>query len=517
MKQKKILTQEITLSHPNEKSYPTDRYYLNLANKLHDCFYSMKIGDSLLTDDVIRQAAIILTNYMEDIIADSGLWHTFSDMCQKLYGYPVPLFHYEEEYYADEPSLNAIRFLLWSMISNVSDNVINADASSIEKMACAAYDILESAFDEAPINEQLVTDIEAMLQSAAEGFNQMRKVLTWLYMNCYLTTNGHNKELYSSQIEDFVNLVTNPEHQFNTSPSMAMFYANTRCIFFYKTGPLALYPKDYLAAMMRTKGMTSEAADIDRIEVMDFGTYKYEPIKTSFGLFENEPEDEWLKLTNTTGKKIDILAKETNLSKEILNRHEGFIATSFVYYQSEWHLNGIIFPLEDVAKKWKELCEHDTNNLKPGTRTLSAEMMLKRTGGQQIAYFADLEEMKDFLESKLRFPRHMLGFVDEQGGELPTVFIDTKETKGCLQFFFGYSPCIADPGNPFYDKETARKEVIDLLWDAKSVTTNAVKYLLKHNFLPDLYNDHIFSKSCTPEEKDKDIDFLLRFYRRENY
>ena len=111
----------------------------------------------------------------------------------------------------------------------------------------------------------------------------------------------------------------------------------------------------------------------------------------------------------------------------------------------------------------------------------------------------------------------MLGFVDEQGGELPTVFIDMNETKNCLQFFFGYSPCIADPGNPFYDKETAREDVIHLLWDAKGVKTNAVKYLLKHNFLPDLYNDHIFSKSCTPEEKDKDIDFLLRFYRRENY
>ena len=72
-------------------------------------------------------------------------------------------------------------------------------------------------------------------------------------------------------------------------------------------------------------------------------------------------------------------------------------------------------------------------------------------------------------------------------------------------------------GDSLLTDDVIREDVIHLLWDAKGVKTNAVKYLLKHNFLPDLYNDHIFSKSCTPEEKDKDIDLLLRFYRRENY
>lgn len=144
-------------------------------------------------------------------------------------------------------------------------------------------------------------------------------------------------------------------------------------------------------------------------------------------------------------------------------------------------------------------------------------MMLERTNGQQIAYFADREKMKDFLEEKIRFPRHMLSFVDERDGELPTVFIDKEEPKDCLQFFFGFSPCIADPSNPFYDKEIAREKAINILWDAESVTTHAVEYLLEHNFLPDIYDDEVLSKFSTTEEKRHDIDFLMRFYRRENY
>ncbi len=41
--------------------------------------------------------------------------------------------------------------------------------------------------------------------------------------------------------------------------------------------------------------------------------------------------------------------------------------------------------------------------------------------------------------------------------------------------------------------------------------------MLDHNFLPDIYNDDALSASSTKEEKRHDIDFLMRFYRRENY
>jgi hypothetical protein len=125
--------------------------------------------------------------------------------------------------------------------------------------------------------------------------------------------------------------------------------------------------------------------------------------------------------------------------------------------------------------------------------------------------------MKDYLEQVLRFPRHLLGFVDEKKGDLPAIFIDKKEEKNCLQFFFGYSDVIADFTNPYYNCEKAVEGAIDILWDGESVTTHAVEYLLENRYLPDVYNDPVLNGCCSPEQKRKDIDFLMRFWRRENY
>lgn len=61
------------------------------------------------TPKVIHQAAITLTSYLEDVVADSGPWRMFSQLCQQMYGHPVPMYHKQEEYYPDEPSLNAVR------------------------------------------------------------------------------------------------------------------------------------------------------------------------------------------------------------------------------------------------------------------------------------------------------------------------------------------------------------------------------------------------------------------------
>ena len=516
MKLKKIVTNDIKKCHPNQNSYQTDQYYQRLANRLQDGFCSLgRIGEAR-TAEVMHRAAIMLANYMEDIVADSGQWRTFSNLCQELYGHPVPLFHEDEEYYADEPSLNAIRFLLWSIASDVSNEFVLSDSKPMELMAIAAHDMLEEAFEEAPVNEQLADDVKTELQLATEGFNQLRSVLMWLFTGSYLIAGERNEELVSKHVEEALGMAEREDFP-DMSPDMALFYASTRSIFNYRIGPLALYPKDYLAAMMRTKGMEHQAEKVAKIEMLDMGTYKFERIKSAFSPLRHEPRQDRLKVTRTNGKQFEIETQELNLPEEGLKEFDGFMASSFVYYQGGWHLNGLLFPLSETAKNWKELCEDDRENMKPGTKTLTADMMLKRTNGQQIAYFANREKMKDFLEKKIRFPRHMLNFIDDRGGDLPTVFIDKEEPKDCLQFFFGFSPSIADPSNPFYDKKIAREKAINILWDAESVTTHAVNYLLEHNFLPDIYNDDVFSKFSTTEEKRHDIDFLMRFYRRENY
>ena len=122
-----ITTQEIRLAHPGMCDCATDLYYTRFANRLYDRLRSF-VGKDLPDKNFTRVLARKLTSYFEDIVADMGVWHSFSDLCMKLYGYPVPMYHAEEEYYPDEPSLDAVRYLIWDVANEMfPDRIFETD------------------------------------------------------------------------------------------------------------------------------------------------------------------------------------------------------------------------------------------------------------------------------------------------------------------------------------------------------------------------------------------------------
>ena len=154
-----------------------------------------------------------------------------------------------------------------------------------------------------------------------------------------------------------------------------------------------------------------------------------------------------------------------------------------------------------------------------GKRDVTGEMLLERSGGKEILYFYDLDEMKSYLMKNMGYRPEHFDFLKEQDltGKHPLLFIDKNAKKYALHFSFGFTPCIADPSNPYYDVAVARKESIEMFWNDKSISTEAILYLLEHNYIPDIYNDPLLSQMSSPEEKQSDARFLLRYMRRENY
>ena len=66
------------------------------------------------TGSIFRYASITLARYLEVIVANSGLWRAFSDLCWLMFGWPVHVYHdNDEEHYPDEPGKMAVRFLTW--------------------------------------------------------------------------------------------------------------------------------------------------------------------------------------------------------------------------------------------------------------------------------------------------------------------------------------------------------------------------------------------------------------------
>ena len=161
MKINKIVALDIRHSHPEHKSYDVDVYYVKFANQLLDEFKRLRLDLDEQTGPILRYSAILLTNYLEDIIADSGVWRSFSALSQQMFGRPVPMFHNEtEDYYPDEPSIMAIRFLIWHAATEMDDIWWNADFEGFKRMAQVAYRLMVEAFEQIPVNEGLAADID---------------------------------------------------------------------------------------------------------------------------------------------------------------------------------------------------------------------------------------------------------------------------------------------------------------------------------------------------------------------
>lgn len=516
MKLKKIVVNDISEWHPSSIPSPTDTFYQQLANRLQKTFASLPFPEGTLPVDVIRAAAVRLTNYMEDIVADSGIWNAFSSLCQEMYGHPVPVFHEEEDYYPDEPSRNAVCFILWTVFVEEIEGVAIADSPVLRLMADSAYDILNEVFEESPVNSQLQEHIMDLLESASEGFFQMRDVLDWLFLCSYLYGVKHNKELFLQASDEFLDLCETGDLD-DVPDDMPSYYATAKCCFSHRIGPLALFPKDYLAAMMRVKGMDGLAADVAGIETMAYGIYRKENKASLLTLVQNSAGGERVRLTRTDGRQVEMEAEEfCTVVSMSAKETDVFMIPSLVSYMGEWHINGIVLPFESTDRQWKDFCKEDPTSMKRGEKTYNADMMLKRTGGKRLIYLADKKELEAYLTGTLRLPADSLRFIDKGYDDHPVIYIDTETPKHCLQIFYGYAECIADPANPYYDADEAKASAIDILW-ADGIMTNAVNYMLEHGFLPDIYNDSIFANGSTKEEKRKDTDFVMRCCRCEKF
>ena len=499
-----VLAYHLHHSHPANASYSTDGFYLQLANQLLNDFIRSHIDVGEATGNIFHFAAASLACYLEDIVADSGQWRMFSALCLQMFGSPVPMYHdAEEEYYPDEPSMMAVRYLIYNAATEMDDIWWKPETPELDQLARIAFLRIDAAFEKAPVNDDLAADIDAMLDDAGHDFITMRPALIWLFSNCYITLSATSEKLLLKVAADARQLKhVMPEE------SKQRFFTIMHCIFAYKIGPLALYAKDYLAALMHTRGKDMLATDVEAIKVLPNHAYRYTVAADGLSLS--------LKCVN--GFKLQLAREEITVSDKQLTAHDGCRA-SFVSYQGAWHLNGAMTVLKDTSDRWEELCKEDPDYLPEGHITANSNWYLERTGGQQLFFFASPDIVEKYLKAKFLFTDDGCSFLRKFpiSGKPITMFIDKSEPKDCLQFSHEFTSCIAAPDNPFYNPDTARKEAVEMLWNDGCLSTNAMLYMLEQGYLPELLTDDLICQGSTQGDRAADAHFLLRYMRRENY
>ena len=240
-----ITMQQFLLRQPAApEETTTDRYYLDLANRLVDIAVREKLFPGY-PEKAIERAAMALIGYYQDVICDAGIWRSFITECRRLYGYTVPFYDEGGEYMDFELNKIDVRFMVWYSLSMNYEPHRTAYPLEPELLrgADAWWRELDRVYDESPlpVDYRLTHELEI---HAEEDNEAIMKLGNWLFMHCYLMTPAYAMTLgeiasgFDLSKEDNI-----PLFQERMEQSMAED----------PTGPLALYLREWLYLIIEGK------------------------------------------------------------------------------------------------------------------------------------------------------------------------------------------------------------------------------------------------------------------------
>lgn len=168
---------------PEETS--TDRYYYDLTVRLIKA--ATEGADlSRIHGALIERAALCVIGYFQDMIADAGLWHGFTDECRRLYGVPVPFYGGSDAYIDYELNRQDVGFMVWYAIAMYSDDRnIYPFRDDIVSLTDIWYAILEDVYEESPFPEgyHLAHELDVY---AEEDQEMILRLGSWLFLHSWL-------------------------------------------------------------------------------------------------------------------------------------------------------------------------------------------------------------------------------------------------------------------------------------------------------------------------------------------
>ena len=165
--------------HPYIQQQATDRYFVDLANRLYSTCTIREIPESIKKKLCLYTAA-----YFEDVISGLGLWQAFIKKHLELYDTSLPFYTIRPDYIKDEINEEDIRFIIWNTLEKAPYKhlYINPMDRNIEETAHLFFRILDEEYETAPANATLQ---EFFMDF--KGKEDANHKLRWLFGHTYLT------------------------------------------------------------------------------------------------------------------------------------------------------------------------------------------------------------------------------------------------------------------------------------------------------------------------------------------
>lgn len=234
----KITLQQFLVNQP---SFPaetaTDSYYLNIANRLLEKAGTLHV-EHRWPESVLRAAALIVTGYFQDIVADAGLWRGFINEHRRLYGgKTLPFYEVSESYIDYELNKEDVQYMVWYSLAMLYEHTraLSPTDKDVIKLSGEWYNILEEAYDAAPIPEDFHLSHDLEVHDPEES-ERIARLAHWLYLHSWLLRPANAMTM----AEVAAGLPEGEEERKELAARL------DRAMNELPTGPLALYLREWL-------------------------------------------------------------------------------------------------------------------------------------------------------------------------------------------------------------------------------------------------------------------------------
>lgn len=503
----KITRLEFCATHFNAEQFPSDMFYVGLANKIYPAILNVFSSQPRFTTEISKRMSVTLACYVEDLVAGSGVWAAFTSLYKKKYGNALPFYNIKEKsalflpYDDDLPSFHAVLFLLWYVADSVNpDTVLNPNNPALRMLAMTLMPDLVKAYDEAPdtpARPMLVPEEEIGIPL----FYQIRNLCEWLCNRCYLTC-INDMEKVTNEFKDFISEVFEPIISYDYGKetyALKSFVPMNALI-----GPLAIPAYEWLSEIVNIYHEPEEEKYIPILETLKSRPYEYYRYKT---VGERE-----LILEDVNGEELTLSSSTMpggRFSPDIIPGRSALL--SLVWLDDVWMMNGI--GLHGLpAELYDECCKTHRKNEKQ--RKDAYKYHMKAFSRKRIGVCGSYEEYMKLAygDNAPKYNGDPELLSDIRNADNLLYFINTNGTVSILR---GYATCIKIKDNPYYDEEEASHNGLALIFDHSLSTPEMREYIIKNKLIPDMALSSAISVEVGRKLFQKNIRFFNDYSGRD--
>jgi len=511
---------------PYEKQTITDGYYLRLCNEIKKKLISnhYDILSEYFDTEYINILSCFITSYFEDIISETNIWKSFVKIHQELYGKKLP-FYETEDYYENEINEQDILFLSWYFFNTAqTDKFINPVNYFFFEMADDIMEILDEAYEYAPENKVLKKYYE--IDKTESDFYVARNLIDTILFKTYLFYPDTLLDLRDNEAE----LIENNRDEENI---IQYLYENRDAeLLKSHTRLLSMTGKEWASKIIGEEHpLSSEFLNISK-KIRGFFLYKGQDSNNIF-------------IEHIASSKRFNLTKKSFDHYENLKEIDTIMFMGIVKWKGEWWFSGIYFQNEfnaDLVLNEKNSLEsrmavnfldHQTENVDETIR-LQFDAFKDFNNGSQIAFMPS-NKIDEFIrkyaehfnrslkltkkqreEAKKRARKD--GFFGTDDNNKIKDFSEVSETglvffnpKSGAEIAFAVNSAFPLSQNKYFNEKESAEHILRLFF-TEELSTELAMYCVDNckTKLP-------FLKAGEGKELLKDIDFLLRFWKKNNY